>query len=83
MSRPEDKEKTKGKSSKTTFRREDKSWRANSKPTYDEEEDELEELMLKINQQFKCNACGFISSIFMPECNSCGEANPNPAIQTH
>ena len=83
MSRPDDKEKTKGKSSKTTFRREDKSWRANSKPDYSEQDDELEDLMLRINQQFKCKLCSVISSIYSPECNSCGEKNPNPAIQAH
>jgi len=83
LSRSEDKEKTKGKISKTTFRREDKSWRANSKPEYPEEDTELEALMLIINQQFKCNVCSIASSIYSPECNSCGEANPHPATQSH
>ena len=86
MTRPDDQDRDsnvrKKKGKKTTFKSEDKSWRANQKPEHDTQ-DEMEELMLKFNQQFKCKKCQGISSIYALECTLCGEANPYPATQTH
>lgn len=86
LTRPDEQDREKNvrkkKGKKTTFKREDKSWRANQKPEHDTQ-DEMEELMLKFNQQFKCKKCQGISSIYAPECTLCGEPNPYPATQTH
>jgi hypothetical protein len=86
LTRPEDQERDRHKSKKgkkTTFKREDKSWRANQKSHNPNAEEDMEDLMLKFNQQFKCKSCQGISSIYAPECTTCGEPNPHPATHTH
>ena len=87
LTRPDeqDRDRHKGKKNgkKTTFEREDKSWRANQKNHNPNAEDEMEDLMLRFNQQYKCKKCQGISSIYAPECTTCGEPNPHPSTHTH
>ena len=74
LTRPEDQDRDRHKSKKgkkTTFKREDKSWRANQKSHNPNAEEDMEDLMLKFNQQFKCKSCQGISSIYAPECTLC------------
>tara|TARA_R110000850_G_scaffold241668_3_gene366310 strand:+ start:3657 stop:3926 length:270 start_codon:yes stop_codon:yes gene_type:complete len=71
------------KGKKTYIKREDKSWRLNQKNHNDGPDEELEDLMLKINKQFRCKRCEGITSIYALKCSSCDDPNPYPAPQTH
>ena len=61
---------------KQTTRKEEKGWRIRPKKEADTRDVDLEDLTMKINQQFRCQKCQSISSIYAPLCPVCDESNP-------
>lgn len=61
---------------KHTIRKEEKGWRNQPKKESDVRDVGLEDLMMKINQQFRCQKCQNISSIYAQLCPVCDESNP-------
>jgi len=57
-------------------RKEEKGWRNKPKRNEDTIDVDLEDLMMKINHQFRCNKCQNISSIYAENCSICDAENP-------
>ena len=67
---------------KQSHRKEEKGWRNQPKKGLEPVDVDLEDLMMKINQQFRCNKCQSISSIYAPVCSVCDTDNPTYIANT-
>lgn len=57
-------------------RKEEKGWRNQPNKKLEPSDVDLEDLMMKINHQFRCQKCQSISSIYAPICSVCDAENP-------